>query len=111
MTRRWSSVACSTASASFLAMFTSSSTPKPPSRAQAHTGPSRNTTCPSFSVSAPIRAAASTFTYMDTSHTGRPNSAARSSASTFFPVAFGPASSRCSPHSSAAAALSHTSLP
>ena len=95
MTRRWSSVACSTASASFLAMFTSSSTPKPPCRAQEQMGPSRNTTCPSFSVSAPISAAASTLTYMDTSHTGRPNTDARFSASTFLPVALGPASSTC----------------
>ena len=58
-----------------------------------------------------LGAAASTLTYMDTSQLGRPNTVARFSASTFLPVAFGPASSRCSPHSSAAAALSQISLP
>ena len=58
-----------------------------------------------------MRAAASTLTYMDTSQAGRPKAAARFSASTFLPVALGPARSRCSPHSRAAAAPSQTSLP
>ena len=92
-------------------MFTSSSTPKPPSRAHWEMGPSRKTTSPSFRVSAPTRAAASTFTYMDTSQLGRPKAAARFSASTFFPVALGPARSRCCPHSRAAAAPSQISFP
>ena len=70
-----------------------------------------STTRPSWRVSAPIRAAASTFTYMDTSHTGRPKTAARFSARTFLPVALGPARSRCSPHRRAAAALSQISWP
>ena len=92
-------------------MFTSSSTPKPPSRAHWEMGPSRKTTSPFFRVSAPTREAASTFTYMDTSQLGRPKAAARFSASTFFPVALGPASSRCCPHRRAAAAPSQISFP
>ena len=111
MARRKSSVACSTAKASFLAMLISSRMPKPPFLAHRYTGPGRKVTCPPTKVSMPMRLAASMFTWNDTSQAGRPKAMARFSASTFLPVALLPASSRFSPHSRAAAAASHTSFP